>query len=375
MIKNKKSKRSKVSENSLEPLRKLSPIDDDLLDEHEENVLPPENIVVLNELRSASDLHRLMLDNDSINIRPDFQRNEVWDDSMRARFIDSLSKEFPIPSMCFALDAKEQKYIVIDGLQRMSTIRKFLEDPNWVLPKLKDIDEHISGKSVADIKKLNPKIFRKIENISLPITILRYDPNRQDNMDYIFTIFQRLNSFGEHLNNQEIRNALYQGPFNSFIKDCIKNEAWISIIQNDKKTNKKRMVVEERTLRFFAFYDYADKYDGKLNKFLNSFMQKNRYSKDNSSRKKVFDCVIEIIKKIKIEKIGKSNAFRDAFLYGIAKNIEILKEKNNSQLETYLEKLKSDNNFSVDALSGGIMQKSKVKDRLEVAVKIFSGKV
>lgn len=375
MTKNKKSKKGKVSKNSLEPLKKPSPIDDDLLDEPEENVLPPENIVVLNELRSASDLHRLMLDNDSITIKPDFQRNEVWDDKARARFIDSLSKEFPIPSMCFALDAKEQKYIVIDGLQRMSTIKKFLEKQDWVLPNLKDIDENISGKSVSEIKKSTPKIFRRIENISLPITILRYDPNRQDNMDYIFTIFQRLNSFGEHLNNQEIRNAIYQGSFNKFIKDCVKNETWISIIRNDKKINEQRMVAEERTLKFFAFYENIHKYDGKLNKFLNLFMQDNRYSKDNSTRKYIFDSVIEIVKKVKTKKIGKSNAFKDAFLYGIAKNVETLKEKSDQQLETYIEKLKSDDNFSVETLSGGIMQKSKVKNRLDIAVRIFSGKV
>lgn len=349
--------------------------EDDLLNELEENVLPPENIVVLNELRSASDLNRLMLDNDSIDLKPDFQRNEVWDDNMRARFIDSLSKEFPIPSMCFALDAKEQKYIVIDGLQRMSTIKKFLKDQNWVLPKLNDIDEQLSGRSVADIKKLSPKIFRRIENISLPVTILRYDPSRPDNMDYIFTIFQRLNSFGEHLNNQEIRNALYQGPFNSFIKECAKNKDWISTVLGDKKTDSQRMIVEERTLRFFAFYDNAKKYDGRLNKFLNSYMQSNRLAEDNFLKKEVFNSTIQIAKKIKIEKVGKSNAFKDAFLYGISKNIKILEGKTIAELKSYLDKLKSDVNFSVEALSGGIMQKSKVEKRLEIACEIFAGKI
>lgn len=156
---------------------------EELLEEIEENVLPPDNIVVLNELRSASDLNRLMSTDESIDLHPGFQRDEVWDFEARARFIDSLSKEFPIPSMCFALDPKEQKYIVIDGLQRMSTIKLFLGDSEWVLPKLKDIDQKISGKSVSDIKTQAPGIYRRIENISLPVTILRYDPSRSDNMD------------------------------------------------------------------------------------------------------------------------------------------------------------------------------------------------
>lgn len=354
-------------------IKKIVHVDEDFLEEPEENILPPDNIVVLNELRSASDLHRLMIDNDSITIKPDFQRNEVWNDNTRARFIDSLSKEFPIPSMCFALDAKEQKYIVIDGLQRMSTIKKFLETQDWILPNLNDIDENIAGKSVKEIKKTSPKIYRRIENISLPVTILRYDPSRQDNMDYIFTIFQRLNSFGEHLNNQEIRNAVYQGPLNTFIKECINNDTWIKIIKNDKKSNDQRMVAEERTLRFFAFYENANKYEGKLNKFLNLFMQENRYFNDNSSKKYILDSVIDIIKKMDIKKIGKSNAFKDAFLYGVAKNIKVLENKNSEQLDNYLEKLKSDDNFTAETLSSSVMQKSKVKNRLDVAVKIFSG--
>ena len=173
--------------------------------------------------------------------------------------------------MCFALDPKEQKYIVIDGLQRMSTIKRFLNDPAWVLPKLKDIDQKISGRSVSDIKKQAPGTYRRIENISLPVTILRYDPGRSDNMDYIFTIFQRLNTFGERLNNQEIRNAIYQGPFSAFLRSCAKNRVWVEIARTQKRGRGSRMIAEERALRFFAFYDDANKYNGKLNKFLNDF--------------------------------------------------------------------------------------------------------
>lgn len=347
---------------------------DELMGEIEENILPPDNIVVMNEVRSASDLFRLMKGGSTINIQPDFQREEVWSPDMRARFIDSLSKEFPIPSMCFALDPKEQKYIVIDGLQRMSTIKKFLDDSAWILPKLNDIDKKISGKSVGVIREKNPEIFRKIENVSLPVTILRYDPKRKDNMEYIFTIFQRLNTFGERLNNQEIRNSIYQGSLNSFLRECAKERAWISIFQKKKNSKNNRMSVEEGLLRFFAFHEDLSRYDGKLNKFLNEFMQKNRHA-DNSDRAPLFFSVTEIIEKLGPDKIEKrSNAFRDAFLYGISENIKFLENKNTSDLKIFVKKLEEDEHFSVEALSSGIMQKTKVQNRLAAAKIIFSGK-
>jgi len=348
--------------------------EDDLFDEIEENVLPPENIVVLNELRSASDLNRLMTTDDSIDLHPDFQRDEVWTLDARARFIDSLSKEFPIPSMCFALDPKEQKYIVIDGLQRMSTIKYFLGTDDWKLPKLNDIDEKLAGKSVLEIRKCYPEIYRRIENISLPVTILRYDPRREDNMDYIFTIFQRLNTLGERLNNQEIRNAVYQGPFNTFIKECAKNKVWIELARGNRRGRGSRMIAEEKALRFFSFYDRINNYSGKFNKFLNDYMRDMRYDYSRDEMQELFLQVVSIIERIGVKEFGKSNAFIDATLYGIARNIKYLGSLDVIRLRALIKKIKEKEDFSSASLSEGTMKKSKVKDRFSIAEDIFSGK-
>lgn len=347
---------------------------EELFEGSEESVLPPDNIVVLNELRSAADLNRLMGGDESIELGPDFQREEVWSDAARARFVDSLSKEFPIPSMCFALDPKTQKYIVIDGRQRMSTIMKFLSSGDWIVPKLSDIDVRISGKSVESIRSNHPEIYRKIENISLPVTILRYNPSRQDNMEYIYTIFQRLNSLGERLNNQEIRNAIFQGPFNTFIKTNARNSTWESLNKSKSSVRSPRMVGEERLLRFFAFYDNLGVYTGKLNSFLNDYMLENRFLADNEERQKVFDAVLGIIERIDYQKINKSNALRDAFLYGVSKNLGNLESMTGRQIESLLSKMEEHEHFSVAELSGAIMAKKKVIDRMNVAKSIFSSR-
>ena len=65
--------------------------------------VPPADIVSYNELRSCADLFRLF-DTEKLEIQPDFQREVVWKPNDQSRFIDSLVKQLPIPSMCFSLD-------------------------------------------------------------------------------------------------------------------------------------------------------------------------------------------------------------------------------------------------------------------------------
>lgn len=333
----------------------------------EENILPPENIVVSNELRSVSDLYRLM-QNDYIDVAPDFQRNEVWNDHARARFIDSLAKEFPIPSMCFALHPREQKYIVIDGLQRMSSIRKFFENFDWKLPKLDDIDKRLYGKTNREISKANPEIIRKIQNVSLPITILRYDPEKEDNMEYIFTIFQRINTYGERLNNQEIRNAIYQGEFNSFLKEISNTDEWEKFVGTKKRQTKKRGENEEDILRFFAFYENTSNYSGKLHMFLNQYMQKKRHDSDNEHLRKLFHRTFSVANTIKREFLAaKPNAVRDTILYGISKNIDSVEKLDSIEIENRIEKLLKNAVFEEKELQQGTMQKSKVINRLKLS--------
>jgi Protein of unknown function DUF262 len=147
--------------------------------------VPPSDIVAYNELRSCADLFR-MKSQGILDVSPDFQRDVVWKPTEQTRFIDSLLKQIPIPSMCFAQDYKAQKWIVIDGLQRISTIAKFLEGGDWKLSELDDIDQGLAGKSVAAIKTSRTTLhqyYTRIENLSIPITVLRCDFTKRNHMD------------------------------------------------------------------------------------------------------------------------------------------------------------------------------------------------
>ena len=113
--------------------------------------LPPGDIVSYNELRSCADLYRLF-DTDKLEIQPDFQREVVWRQEDQTRFIDSLVKQLPIPSMCFGLDYNTQKWKVIDGLQRMSSIINFLSIKPWRLKNLEDIHPSLRGMRNVDLR-------------------------------------------------------------------------------------------------------------------------------------------------------------------------------------------------------------------------------
>ena len=174
----------------------LQKIEKQSLEQSDYSEIPPTDIIAFNELRSCADLYRMHTQS-QINIHPDFQRDFVWKDTDQTRFIDSLIKSLPIPSMCFALDYKEQKWIVIDGLQRISTIIRFLEGGHWKLSKLRDVMPDIAGKSIAEIKlNQNPlhKYYTRVENLSIPITVLRCNFNKREHMEYLFMIFNRLNT-------------------------------------------------------------------------------------------------------------------------------------------------------------------------------------
>ncbi len=109
------------------------------------------------------------------------------------------------------MDHKLQRWIVIDGLQRISTIVKFLKGSDWTLSPLDDIDPAIKGKSAAAIKTSNTSLhqyYTRVENLSIPVTELRCDFKKKNHMEYLFTIFHRLNTGGMKLNNQEIGNCI-----------------------------------------------------------------------------------------------------------------------------------------------------------------------
>lgn len=339
---------------------------------------PPDDIIAYNELRSCADLYR-MHNQRVLNISPDFQRESVWKPAEQTRFIDSLIKQLPIPSMCFSLDYKTQKWQVIDGLQRMTTIIKFLDAEDWTLSNLVDIDKRLAGNNASKFK--NPDfpdniLYQRLENLTLPITVLRCDYSKNDHMEYLFTIFHRLNTGGTKLNNQEIRNCIFGGTFNQLLKSLNKNDDWKRVNQIEEETGQ-RFKYEEMILRFFAFNDELNLYKGKLSPFLNEYMRKNR----EPNPKFIDECTILFNETIRIvsEKVIQESSERlgistlEALMIGVSKNIEYVKTIPKNKVKSMFGQLRKHESLSSAFLRDGIGSKSKVDYRMKASIGIFSG--
>lgn len=339
--------------------------------------VPPQDIVAYNELRSCADLFR-MHQQGILEIQPEFQRDVVWKGPDQTRFIDSLIKQLPIPSMCFALDHRQQKWMVIDGLQRISTIVQFLEGGDWRLSKLKDIEPGIAGRSVAEIKTSNGGLhhyYTRVENLSIPITVLRCDFKKKAHMEYLFTIFHRLNTGGMKLNNQEIRNCIYGGSFNNLLKTLDRHPDWRRL-NRMKSGQAYRFTKQELILRFFAFLDRREKYEGHLAKFLNDFMHDNQYASEQwiENKKSIFGLTVHhILEGIFGNKTPPklSITFLEALLVGVGANLQRIEQAPIAMLQNGYQKLVSSPEFSESSLREGLSKKQRVIERLESAVNIF----
>lgn len=344
------------------------------------NTIPPQDIFAFNELRSCADLKR-MHDKNQLDLTPDFQRKEVWKMAEKTRFLDSLLKNLPIPSMCINQDINTNKRIVIDGLQRISTIVAFLkacenQDKEFKLTKLEDIDQRLSGKTAKEICEQHPEIIEFIENVTIPVTVLRSDSSKTGHMEYIFTIFHRLNTGGTRLSAQEIRNCIFSGNFNQLLSESAeKFENELSVLFG-KGNN--RLKHEEFLLRFFAFSERFDKYQEPLTVFLNSYMKEKR-NLDNAEllqKQELIEQVLLIFSKYLVNIVDKdiSKTIGEAILYGIGKNIHTIQDKDELFFKKAYQDMLSGGAFREENVRFSTTRIAKLQERFQASEQAFSGR-
>lgn len=343
-----------------------------------EQPIPPPDIVAYNELRSCADLVR-MQSSGKLELQPDFQRDVVWKQDDQSRFIDSLVKQLPIPSMCFSLDYKTQRWKVIDGLQRMSSIVKFLSATEWRLSNLPDIHPSLRSKRNVDLRlgtEEQKRLYTRVEDVSIPITVIRCDYTQRSHMLYLFTIFHRLNSGGVRLTNQEIRNCIYSGKFNDEIKafdhenlswQYVKRRIWGSM---------DRFRSVEVLLRVLAFGDRRDHYDGNLAKFLNVYMHDKTETPGATGDLTSKLELVAIRAKAVLSSVPQTKLplmVMEALLVALYSHLDGLEERSDDELGEAYKQMLTRPSFA-DGARYAVSSASNVTQRLGAAVEAFAPK-
>ncbi len=213
-------------------------------------------------------------------IKPELQRHYVWDKSEASRFVDSILLGLPVPSI-FLAKTKDEKLLIIDGYQRLMTIRDYVkgvfskDGKVFKLSRTDKVHEKWRGKAFNELEEEDQ---RRIRNTTIhAIIFMQRHPTTGDTS--LYQIFERINSSGKTLFPQEIRNCVYQGPLNTLLMDLNEMSEWRELY--GRPVRDERMRDLELILRFFALSSNDIQLDERapsiisLKKFLNQYMDKN----------------------------------------------------------------------------------------------------
>ena len=249
----------------------------ELAELNDETPYDPEKIRVDTKQLSLRQVYDMMK-SDDIDLTPDFQRNLVWDDLRKSRLIESILLRIPLPIFYFAQD-EEGKISVVDGLQRLSTIRMFM-DNEFRLNNLEYLQEKCGGKYFTKPNSIDAKYFRWLNMTQITVNVI--DPSSPFKLKY--DIFRRINTGGQPLNSQEIRNCLASKSLRKVLKDMANLESFKEATGNSVKDV--RMDAQELALRFILFQQkYAadktlDNYSGNIESELNTLTEELSKSKN-----------------------------------------------------------------------------------------------
>ncbi|WP_426044011.1 DUF262 domain-containing protein [Caulobacter sp. DWR3-1-2] len=235
-----------------------------------------------------------MVGEKQLNIAPDYQRRFVWDDVRQSHLVESIFLGIPIPSLFMATN-EDSTWEVIDGLQRLTTLINFASNSNAAAEEQTGI---LKLKGLAKIPSLNGASFSdlpgnlKLSFMTRPVRVTVL--NDRSDHQVRFDLFERLNTGGIILHEQEIRNCVFQGPFNDFVKQSASDKRLDAVIRRSDKTGRGNL--EELTLKFFAYFEYRQKFSHSVKEFLNEYMElKTRSFHNKAELSSLFDRTMVIL--------------------------------------------------------------------------------
>ncbi|MBN1987945.1 MAG: DUF262 domain-containing protein [Bacteroidales bacterium] len=287
---------------------------------------------------------------------PDYQREFVWKNDKKSKFIESVLLGMPLTPFLVSEDEK-RRLEIIDGSQRIRTLISFYKD-EFSLRKLEKLSE-LDG---ARFKDLPVNLQRYLENQDFRIIVVddASETIRQD-------IFERINTTSEGLTDSEIRKGSFSGPFYDLVLELRQNKEFRTIcpVSDDRE---KRGEYEELVLRFLAYSDKYLEFKHDVAKFLNIYLESKNLSDFNAEiYRKRFNDMVSFIKMyfpLGFRKEENSSSTPRVRFEAISVGTYLALKENPNLTEPNLEWLNSEG-FKVQTTSDSSNNPNRLKERVE----------
>lgn len=218
---------------------------------------------------------------------PSYQRQFVWPEAKKSKFIESVLMGLPIPFM-FGVQCEDGTVEILDGAQRIQTLEQFV-DGKLKLKNLERLDllDDFNFKDLPTAQQ-NKFLDRPLRMVVLPSTV---------SLSVRLDMFERINTGSYELKASEIRRGAYAGAFSTFIDECIENPLFNKLCPMSEKS-KSRREREELILRFFAYSDSYNDFKHSVAGFLNDYLiEKNKAGFDKAELQRKFTKTLEYVEK------------------------------------------------------------------------------
>lgn len=321
-----------------------------------------------------------MYERDEIIIDPAFQRLYRWSDYQKTRFIESLLLGIPIPPI-FVAEDENGKWELVDGLQRLSTVLSFCgylkvknkDENNWSMIA-GDLVKNLLNK---DFDELPLKFQLNIKRSTCRIEIIKWDSN----YDMRYELFNRLNTGGSELTDQEIRNCIFRGVsdnFNIYLKEVSENENFLLLISpTDKQVSE--LYLQELVLRYSSLYNNAENVKNNISQHMTDFMRsvvEEKREFDYDVMKNKFFLTSKLLSTIgqnvfKARNAAFSSSLYDAIFVSVAENIEHYETLDIELIKKAIKELKINKEFQ-SLMGSSAASNTRVKKRHLIAKSIFN---
>lgn len=241
-----------------------------------------------------------MVEQEEIRIAPEFQRQFRWNSETQSALIESFLLGLPIPAIFVATNI-DGTWELVDGLQRICTVLRFFGVDAPESPKLKfsqDILELEELRTLKNFEGLRYQDLPRPIRLTLERRYLRVQVlSDKSDVEVRFELFRRLNAGAIALTPQEIRACIFQGSFNVLLSDLAEYQPYRMLLKLQKKDTSNG-TAEEVVLKFFAYLDEGQRFDGNVIEFLNSYMKDHQNETDITPYRELFTKVADYLASI-----------------------------------------------------------------------------